>query len=70
MKQTYIVLAPVTPKGKFKVCASRIGGGTKCLRYYEIAECPTEAAAETVRAALELAGLRVLQPAEQKAKAA
>lgn len=23
MKQTYIVVAPVTPKGKFKACASR-----------------------------------------------
>lgn len=57
MKQTYIVLSPVTPRGKFKVCASRIG--SKHTAYYEVAECPNRTQAETVRDALEAAGVRV-----------
>lgn len=68
MKQTYIVLAPVTPKGKFKVCASRIGGG-KQTQYYEVAECPTQTQANLVRDALDLSAVRVPET-EQKVRAA
>ena len=68
MKQTYIVLAPVTPKGKFKVCASRIGEKPHTA-YYEVAECPNRTQAELVQQALMLAGARVPE-LEHKVKAA
>ena len=53
MKQTYIAIAPVTPKGKFKVCASRAGSRTG---YYEVAECPNQTQADLVQRALTVTG--------------
>lgn len=68
MKQTYIVLSPVTSKGKYKVCASRIGNGERTA-FYEVAECPNLTQAELVRSALALLGQRIPET-ESKVKAA
>lgn len=68
MKQTYIVLAPVTSKGKFKVCASRIGEKPHTA-YYEVAECPNQTQADLVQRALTVTGEQVPE-LEHKVRAA
>ncbi len=50
MKQSYIVILPVTRTGKYKVCASRVGNKNG---FYEVAECPNEVTANLLRKALE-----------------
>jgi len=52
-KQDYITLAPITPKGKWMVCARRAGGAGN-ERFAPIAECRTEGTADAIVKALDV----------------